>query len=167
MYFKASDSIKKFISGFEGVFLTPYICPAGVPTIGIGATFYENGVRVTMNDKPLKIERVLQLFDFHLGFFERDVNSLIAPVADSLKQCQFDALLSFAFNVGTDIDQDNIPEGLGDSTLLKKVLNNPNDLTIESEFLKWDKSKGVRIKGLTIRRKKEVNIYFNRINFQA
>lgn len=167
MYYKASESIKKFITGFEGIFLTPYICPAGVPTIGIGATFYENGVRVTMNDKAITMERALQLFDFHLGFFERDVNSLLHLSSAPLKHFQFDAILSFAFNVGTDIDQDNIPEGLGDSTLLKKVLANPDDPAIEGEFLKWDKSKGVRIRGLTIRRKKEANIYFDRINFQA
>ena len=157
---QASFHIKEFIRSKEGCFLTPYLCPANIPTIGYGATFYENGARVTMRDPAITQERALKLFDFHLSFFEKDVNYLLTGV--EVTQNQFDALVSFAYNVGTDIDQDNIPEGLGDSTLLKKVRNNPEDVSINAEFMKWDKANGVRLKGLTIRRKQEADIYFNR-----
>ena len=154
-----SKDIKYFIKSKEGLRLSPYKCSAGVPTIGYGATFYQNGAKVTMNDKPITKEQADALFDFHLSFFEKDLNKLIPDSA--VNQHQFDALLSFAFNVGTDIDQDNIPEGLGDSTLLKKVLLNPQDKSIEKEFWKWDKANGVKVPGLSLRRRQEAKIYFD------
>ncbi len=156
---KASNDIKLFIKSKEGLRLKPYRCSAGVPTIGYGATFYENGAKVTMKDAPITKERADELFDFHLSFFERDLNKLISK--RKLSQNQFDSLLSFAFNVGTDIDQDNIPEGLGDSTLLKKVLLNPADPSIQNEFLKWDKAAGLKIPGLSLRRIQESKIYLD------
>ena len=156
---QASKDIKYFIKSKEGLKLSPYKCSAGVPTIGYGATFYPNGVKVTMKDAPITKERADELFNFHLSFFEKDLNKLIPDGA--VNQHQFDALLSFAFNVGTDIDQDNIPEGLGDSTLLKKVLLNPQDKSIEKEFWKWDKANGVKVAGLSLRRRQEAKIYFD------
>lgn len=157
---KASYQIKEFIKSKEGFFTKPYLCSAGVPTIGWGSTLYPNGSRVTLTDKEITKETAQKIFDWHLSLFEKDVNSLLVGI--NVTQNQFDALLSFAYNVGTDIDQDNIPEGLGDSTLLKKVKLNPNDKSIEKEFLKWNKSNGLVLKGLTLRRKQESNIYFNR-----
>lgn len=155
----ASRHIKEFIKTKEGFSLKPYLCSSGIPTIGWGSTIYPNGVRVCITDKTITKERAQEIFDWHLSLFEKEVNSLVVGV--NLSQNQFDALLSFAYNVGTDIDQDNIPEGLGDSTLLKKVKINPNDQLIKKEFLKWNKSKGVVSKGLATRRKQESDIYFN------
>lgn len=156
---KASSHIKEFIKTKEGFSLKPYLCSSGIPTIGWGSTIYPNGVRVSITDKAITKERAQEIFDWHLSLFEKEVTSLVVGV--NLSQNQFDALLSFAYNVGADIDQDNIPEGLGDSTLLKKVKINPNDQLIKKEFLKWNKSKGVVSKGLTTRRKQESDIYFN------
>ena len=157
---KASFHIKEFIKSKEGFFTKPYLCSSKVPTIGWGSTLYPNGVRVTLTDKEITKQRAQEIFDWHLSLFEKEVNSLIVGI--NLSQNQFDALLSFAYNVGTDIDQDNIPEGLGDSTLLKKVKINSLDKSIEKEFLKWNKSGGVVSRGLTIRRQQEANIYFNK-----
>lgn len=159
---QASFHIKEFIKSKEGFSTKPYLCSAGVPTIGFGSTLYPNGVRVTLADKEITKERAEEIFDWHLSLFEKDVNFLLAGV--NVNQNQFDALLSFAYNVGSDIDQDNIPEGLGDSTLLKKVRNNPEDVSIEQEFLKWNKAKGVPVRGLTLRRQQEANIYFNKFS---
>lgn len=70
----------------------------------------------------------------------------------TLTQNQFDALVSFTFNLG---------EGsLKSSTLLKKVNANPSDTTISSEFLKWNKAGGKVIDGLTKRRQAEAKLYF-------
>ncbi len=140
--------------------LAPYLCPSGVPTIGWGSTIYENGTKVTMKDRSITRDRADMLFAFHLNLFEKDVNSLVYTA--KLTQAQFDALVSFSYNVGTDIDQDSIPEGLGDSTLLKKILSNPLDPTITREFLKWNKSKGVVNAGLIARRNHEAQMYFGK-----
>ena len=44
------------IAQFEGLRLKPYLCSAGVPTIGYGSTFYPSGRKVTMQDKPITQE---------------------------------------------------------------------------------------------------------------
>ena len=73
-------------------------------------------------------------------------------------QGQFDALVSFAYNVGLDIDDDTAAEGLGDSTLLRK--HKAGDYAgAKAEFLKWVKNDGVVMKGLTRRRAAEAALY--------
>ena len=154
---KLDENGYKLIAEFEGISLKPYLCSAGVPTIGYGNTFYPNGRKVTMKDLPITKEKAFEIFKFVADLFAKDVAGLIKS---NVTQNQFNALVSFAYNLGTDIDADNIAEGLGDSTLLKKVNSNPKDLSIRLEFLKWNKAKGKVLKGLTIRRVKESNIYF-------
>lgn len=145
------------IKSFEGLRLLPYKCSAGVPTIGYGNTVYPNGVKVTMKDKAITEAYAKEMFQTTANLFARDVTGLIKS---KVNQNQFNALVSFAYNVGTDIDVDDIPEGLGDSTLLKKVNANPNDPLIAKEFLKWNKANGKVLSGLVKRRKKESELYF-------
>jgi lysozyme len=83
--------------------------------------------------------------------FEQYVDSYCV---DTINQGQFDALVSFAYNLG--------PANLKSSTLLKKVNTDPNDPTIEVEFLKWTKAGGKTLKGLVRRREAEVKLYFNK-----
>ena len=147
------------IMNFEGLSLKPYLCSSSVPTIGYGNTYYPNGKKVTMRDKPITKEYAIEIFKFIADLFAKDVNNLLKT---TVTQNQFNALVSFAYNVGSDIDADDIPEGLGDSTLLKKVNKNPNDLSIMTEFLKWVRSNGEISKGLTTRRKKEAILYFTK-----
>lgn len=87
-----------------------------------------------------------------LRHFERGVTSLVNV---PLTQGQFDALVSFAYNVGLDIDSDTIAEGLGDSTLLRK-LNAGDYAGAALEFLKWNKNDGKPMRGLTRRRHAEM-----------
>lgn len=153
---KTSPTGIKLIHHFESLSLTPYLCPAKVPTIGWGNTFYPSGRKVTLKDKPITEDYADEMFAFVLALFEADVTRLLKkPVA----QHQFDVLVSFAYNVGSDIDQDDIPEGLGDSTLLKIINASPNDSRIPGELLKWNKSGGKVLKGLTRRRTIEGNYY--------
>lgn len=169
---KASESIKKYIKNIEGYSSKPYYCPAGVPTIGYGSTMYQNGRKVTMLDKAITEPQATDILDWHVGLFEKDVNFLlgidtnkainIGVTVEKYTQNQFDALVDFAYNLGSDIDADNIPEGLGDSTLLKKILANPNDTSIKTEFLKWNKSKGRVLNGLTKRRAYEAELWFKK-----
>jgi lysozyme len=134
------------IKSFEGCKLEAYKCPAGVWTIGYGSTgaHVKEGMSITLADA----ERMLVN---DLDRFERDVTWL-AKVP--LKQCQFDALVSFAYNVGSDIDSDAIAEGLGDSTLMRK-LNSGDVSGSAEEFKKWNKAGGKVLSGLTRRREAE------------
>ncbi len=122
------DLIKKF----EGLRLKAYLCPAGVWTIGYGHT---KGVYPGM---VITQELADKFLVDDVWNFEREVESLVhVPVT----QGQFDALVSFAFNVGSDIDEDTIAEGLGDSTLLKHLNVRHYNLAAD-EFPKWNKVRG-------------------------
>ena len=148
------------VKQFEGCKLKPYLCPAGIPTIGWGSTRYPNGVRVSMKDPAITQQKADQILLWDLQAFEKDVTFLTKSV--KLSQNQFDALVDFAYNCGSDIDIDTIPEGLGDSTLLKKVLANTNDPSIANQFNSWVHGGGKVLPGLVKRRKAEVTLYFTK-----
>jgi lysozyme len=146
---KTSEKGINLIKKYEGFSAKPYLCPAKIPTIGYGATFYPNGKKVTMSDKQITEVEATELLKNMLTRFEQYVDSFCI---DTLTQNQFDALVSFCYNVG--------PTNLKNSTLLKKVNNNPNDETINDEFMKWTRGGGKVLKGLVTRRKSESELYF-------
>jgi len=141
----------ELIKSFEGFRGAPYKCPAGIPTIGYGATFYPDGKKVTMTDAHITEEKATELLSSMLISFEKYVDSYCI---DTITQNQFDALVSFAYNLG--------PANLKSSTLLKKVNINPEDETIRVEFMKWTKAGGKTLKGLVRRREAEANLYFTK-----
>ena len=145
-------SLKGFelIKRFEGLSLKPYICPAGIPTIGYGNTYYPNGKKVTLKDEPITQSIADKLLESLLPPYEKAVDSFCR---DDISQSQFDALCSFAYNVGIG--------NLQKSTLIKKVNINPSDPTIKDEFLKWNKGAGKVLAGLTKRRQAESDLYFS------
>jgi len=147
---KTSDKGIELIKRFEGLSLKPYLCPANVPTIGYGNTFYKNGKKVTLNDKPITEQKAVEMLRQSLEKFEQYVDSY---TTDSITQNQFDALVSFCYNLG--------PANLKSSTLLKKVNANTNDETIKDEFLKWTKAGGRKLAGLVKRREAEAALYFS------
>jgi lysozyme len=138
-----------FITKHEGLKLKPYLCPAKIPTIGYGNTYYGDGKRVTLLDKQITKQEALEMFKEIANKFAKRVDELVKT---ELTQNQFNALVSFAYNVGTG--------NFASSTLLKKVNKNPNDLTIKAEFLRWNKAGGKVINGLTNRRIDEADLYF-------
>lgn len=137
----------EMIKSFEGLKLTPYLCSAGVPTIGYGATFYETNVRVTMKDPAITVQRAEQLLANTLKGFEQRVLSLLTI---TINQNQFDAIVSFAYNLGTG--------NLQKSTLLK-LINEGNFGAASKEFIKWNKAGGKVLAGLTRRRKAEEELF--------
>jgi lysozyme len=141
----------KLICEFEGLSLTPYLCSAKVSTIGYGNTYYPDGKRVTLLDDEITKEYALEIFKEVADRFAKRVNEMVKV---ELTQNQFNALTSFAYNVGTG--------NFASSTLLKKVNENPNDLAIKSEFKRWTKSNKVVVQGLVNRRKKEALVYFQK-----
>lgn len=148
---KTSQRGLDLIKSFEGFKSKPYLCPAKIWTIGYGSTFYLDGKKVRKDDKEITESEALELLKSMLITFEKYVDSYCI---DSINQNQFDALVSFCYNLG--------PMNLKNSTLLKKVNSNPNDETIEVEFMKWTKSGGKTLKGLVRRREAEIKLYYNR-----
>lgn len=153
-----SEKGEQLIKHFESCKLTAYKDIASVWTIGWGNTSYEDGRRVKEGD-IISQNRADQLFKRVVQGFVNDVNYLTKGL--TLHQHEFDALVSFAYNLGSDIDADTIPEGLGDSTLLKLVKKDPRDPQIACEFAKWNKSGGKVSNGLIRRRASEAYLYAN------
>jgi lysozyme len=138
------------IKSFEGFESKPYLCSAGVATIGWGSTRYADGSKVKLTDQAITQAQADELFLLTLTQYELDVDAFCR---DDISQNQFDALTSFCYNCGA--------KNLKSSTLLKKVNKNPNDPTIKAEFLKWNKASGKVLKGLVRRREAEANLYFS------
>jgi len=138
------------ITKHEGLKLKPYLCPAKIPTIGYGNTYYPDGKRVTLLDKDITKQQAFDMFKEVANRFAKRVDEL---VISKLTQNQFNSLVSFAYNVGTG--------NFSSSTLLKKVNRNPDDLTIKDEFLRWNKAGGKVLNGLTNRRNEEADLYFS------
>lgn len=147
---KTSHSGLELIKKYEGFSSKPYLDVVKVPTIGYGATYYPNGKRVSMSDKPISKEYAEQLLKEMLKDFERGVDKTIKS---NINQLQFDALVSFSYNLGNG--------AFASSTLAKRVNANPNDPDIRNQFMRWNKAGGRVLAGLTRRRKEEANLYFS------
>ena len=146
---KISHSGLSLIKKYEGLILEPYLDTAGIPTIGYGNTFYENGLKVRLSDKPISKDRAEDLLLNVVKRFEEGVNRLVKV---EINQFQFDALVSFSYNVGLG--------ALQSSTLLKRINNNPLDADICHQFSRWNKAGGKVLLGLTRRRSEEAALYF-------
>lgn len=146
---KTSSKGLSIIKKHEGLVLKPYLCPAGVPTIGYGNTFYPNGDKVRMTDPPISEVQAENILKYILTRFESGVNRYVQR---EINQNQFDALVSFAYNVGLG--------ALQKSTLLKRINSNPLDSDIRFQFSRWNKANGRVLRGLTRRRKEEADLYF-------
>ena len=130
----------------------PYLCPAGVPTIGYGNTMYENGDRVAMEDCTVDRKRAEEIL---LNFVKKVEAQVLEVVDVKLKAHQLAALTSFTYN-----------EGIGNlmkSTLLIKVNNCVTDQNIPDEFRRWNKSKGKVLAGLTARREDEAALWLGEV----
>lgn len=156
---KLSFEGKKRILAHEGFRGKPYLDTGGVPTIGYGNTYYEDGRKVMLNDPVISKERAEELFDIIVKQFEDGVNRLVKV---PLNQNQFDALVSFAYNVGLDENKNGKAEGLGDSSLLR-LLNAGDYSGAAKEFPKWNKDNGKVVAGLIRRRKEEQELFLKTV----
>lgn len=154
---KPSKRCADLIREYEKCKLVAYLDAVKIWTIGWGNTRYIDGTKVKEGDKITK-EQAEAIFQHHLTQFGEGVDAVVKQV---INQDQFDALVSFAYNVGLG--------NFGTSSLLKKVKKNPNDPTIEAEFLRWNKGRNPETKklevlnGLTKRRQSEADLYFGKI----
>lgn len=141
---KTSKNGLELICRYEGFRKEAYRCSAGVWTIGYGHTGPEvcSGLTTTR-------EEALQWLKRDVAWAEEAVNA----EGLSLNQDQFDALVSFVFNVGAG--------NFRCSTLLKMIRANSSYPEIRTEFARWNKVKGSVLPGLVLRRKEEADLYFN------
>lgn len=121
---RASKRAIDIIRQFDGLRLTPYLCPSGVPTIGYGHTA---GVR--MSSPPITEAEAVELLAGDLDRYERGVGE---AVKIPLAQNEFDALVCLTFNIGIG--------ALRTSTLLRH-LNAGDRATAAAEFRKWNKGR--------------------------
>lgn len=143
MGFTTSQTGINLIKSFEGLRLTAYQDSVGVWTIGYGHT---SGVYAGMTITEAQAEAFLKS---DLKTSENAVNS---KVTYAIKQHQFDALVSFTFNLGSG--------NFGSSTLLKKL--NQGDINgAADEFGKWIYAGGQVLEGLVRRRAAEKELFLN------
>lgn len=145
---KVSDQFFTLLTKFEGFVPCPYKDQVGIPTIGIGTTVYPSGKRVAMTDQCINLEQAKAYAQGHIG----PIEDLLNHELPGLNQNQFDALVSFIYNIGDG--------AFRSSTLLRKAKVNKDDPTIKDEFAKWKKAGGKVLNALVIRRKKEAELYF-------
>lgn len=142
----AIETAKGLCMVFEGLYLKPYLCPALVPTIGIGSTFYEDGTRVTLADPPITRQRAEELLMWELKKCLPRVQSL-CPVLKDWGEEPTGAILDFAFNCGTG--------ALQASTLRKRI--NAGDVDgAKTELMRWVRGGGRVLPGLVKRRAAEI-----------
>lgn len=133
-----------FIKEFEGCRLTPYRCSAGVLTIGYGHT----GSDVTEGMLISKIDAEKLLID-DLSRFQKELAPLVAV---PIKEGQFIALMSFAFNLGINAFK---------RSTLRRELNAGNVQEAADEFLKWCNAGGKPVEGLKRRRSAEMELFLS------
>jgi len=156
---RASQRAIDFIHSFESFEPRAYKDPGssnGLPiTIGWGSTRDADGRPIRLGTVWTREQADAQ-FRRDLAATETGVNLLLQGVPTT--QNQFDALVSFAYNVGLDIDDDDKAEGLGDSTLLKKHLAG-DYAGAKAAFGSWIYNDGKKMNGLIRRRAGEAAIY--------
>ena len=137
---KGLDLIKKY----EGCKLYAYRCPAGVLTIGYGHT---KGVKAGQAITQAQAEQFLRE-DI------RPLETLLNDMRLNFKQNQFDALISWIFNLGA--------ANFKSSTMYKKIIAHADDLDITDQMVKWYNAAGRPLLGLKKRRVEEANMFLGK-----
>lgn len=132
---------------FEGFRAAPYLCPAGVPTIGYGSTFYPDGTKVALTDTPITPRRADEMLEHELA-------RLVAPVTAACplllaNAARLAAILDFTYNLGI--------ARLRASTLRQRV-NAQDWRAAQSELRRWVRGGGKILPGLVARREAECAI---------
>lgn len=139
----------QLITSFEDLKLEAYDDGVGVWTIGYGTTTYPNGVAVK-RDESCTLEQAKSFFQHDLRRFQTAVNGAVTV---PLSQNQFDALVSLAYNIGTNAFK---------TSTLGKYLNALDFKAAADEFLKWNRGGGKVMKGLVRRRETERALFLKK-----
>jgi lysozyme len=139
---------------FEGLYLKPYLCPAGIPTIGYGATYYEDGKRVSLSDPPITPQRAEELLLWELNKVSapaviRLVPELFAWSVANGKWRPFCAIVDFTFNLGA---------GRLQTSTLRRKLRALDWEGSREQLLLWVRGGGKVLPGLVRRRQAECSL---------
>lgn len=157
---KMSDTGQQYLSVWEGIESKVYTDVAGLPTIGVGhlltrserasGKIYIDGVPVKYDTEDgLSLTEIYSLLEQDLERFEEAVESSVVVF---LNQHQFDALVSFTFNVGV--------TAFKKSTLLKRLNYSANGYEqVPPQLRRWVYSAGKVIRGLQNRRESEIRMW--------
>lgn len=148
-----SNAGMALIKQFEGFRSAPYRDAVGVPTIGYGNTYYLDGRKVSMSDKPLTKDEAHQLkMDITNRDFAPAVRKALASSKVAITQNMFDACVSLAYNIGVG--------GFARSSVVRH-LNAGNKQAAADAFLLWNKAGGKVLKGLDNRRRAERALFLS------
>lgn len=132
---------------FEGFYSAPYLCPAGVPTIGYGATYYMDGRAVKLTDAPISRETAERLLLWMVRTVYLPAVLKLCPGIENETPGRIAAIIDFSFNLGTG--------KLRASTLRRRVVERRWD-DAAAELRKWVRGGGKVLRGLVLRREAEV-----------
>jgi lysozyme len=135
------------IRRFEGLYRGPYLCPAGVPTIGYGATYYEDGTRVTLHDPIISKERAEALLRWHVKTVYLPAVLKLCPELANEAPGRVAALIDFTFNLGA---------GRFKASTLRRRINENRWVEVPAELRKWVRGGGRVLRGLVLRREAEI-----------
>ena len=148
-----SDEAIRILKLEEGFSATPYWDYAQW-TVGYGTKCPDDKLE-EYRQNGISEEEAEALLRTYIAKFESEIHGFMIRTGVQLNQNQFDALVSFVFNVGT--------ANYKKSTLRKKVLANPNDPAIADQFERWVYAKGKVLLGLMKRRADECELYFGKV----
>ena len=144
---RAKEIAASLCKRFEGCRLSPYLCPAGVPTIGYGATYYEGGRKVRLDDVPISQEYAETLLLWHLeNIYIPTVMRLCTNICDEERLA---AIIDFCFNLGGN--------NLKNSTLRVKIVEDDWE-GATYQLRRWVRAGGKVLRGLVLRREAEVKL---------
>jgi lysozyme len=134
---------------FEGYKATPYLCPAGVPTIGYGSTYYADGKKVTLQDPPMDepTARALLMVELEHTYLPGVLRNCPILATDERK-CN--AVVDFVYNLGT---------GRLQTSTLKRKINAQDWEGAKEQLMLWNKGGGKVLAGLTKRRAAECALF--------
>lgn len=139
---QVSEALQK---RFEGLFLSPYLCPAGVPTIGYGSTRYLDGVAVQLTDPPISRDVALVMLRDSVRRTYLPSVLKLCPNIDTPERLA--AVIDFVYNLGA---------GQLRASTLRKRINDKRWADVPTELRKWTKGGGRVLKGLVARREAEI-----------
>jgi lysozyme len=144
---KVSKECLKMLAHHEGVRQKPYKCPAGLWTVGVGHLIGDGKTLPDSWNKTFTLDEVYDILAKDVARFERGVNKYITV---PLRQNEFDALVSFSFNLGLGVLQ---------RSTLRQALNRGDKEGAIASLLKYNKAGGKVLKGLDNRRKDEAALF--------